>query len=139
MNGRVYDYNLGRFMSVDPVIQSPTNSQSINPYSYIMNNPLSGTDPTGYACAASRIESTCDKTLSHWGGNGKADASFSNSKNSGNGASKPTLTLKGSAAKVQDLGSQLELAGSQLLQGRTNNDGSAEATYTMPTKTISNK
>ena len=49
MNGRVYDYNLGRFMSVDPVIQSPTNSQSINPYSYIMNNPLAGTDPTGYS------------------------------------------------------------------------------------------
>jgi len=48
MNGRVYDYNLGRFMSVDPFIQSPTNSQSMNPYSYIMNNPLSGTDPTGY-------------------------------------------------------------------------------------------
>lgn len=49
MNGRVYDYNLGRFMSVDPVIQSPGNSQSINPYSYIMNNPLAGTDPTGYS------------------------------------------------------------------------------------------
>ena len=49
MNGRVYDYNVGRFLSVDPVIQSPTNSQSMNPYSYIMNNPLAGTDPTGYA------------------------------------------------------------------------------------------
>ena len=48
MNGRVYDYNLGRFMSVDPFIQEPGNSQSINPYSYIMNNPLAGTDPTGY-------------------------------------------------------------------------------------------
>jgi RHS repeat-associated protein len=48
MNGRVYDYNVGRFMSVDPYIQAPGNSQSINPYSYIMNNPLSGTDPTGY-------------------------------------------------------------------------------------------
>ncbi|WNO10289.1 RHS repeat-associated core domain-containing protein [Teredinibacter sp. KSP-S5-2] len=48
MNGRVYDYNLGRFLSVDPYIQSPGNSQSINPYSYIMNNPLAGTDPTGY-------------------------------------------------------------------------------------------
>lgn len=48
MNGRVYDYNLGRFMSVDPFIQSPTNSQSINPYSYIMNNPMAGIDPTGY-------------------------------------------------------------------------------------------
>jgi RHS repeat-associated protein len=53
MNGRVYDYNLGRFLSVDPFIQSPGNSQSMNPYSYIMNNPLSGTDPSGYAsCGA---------------------------------------------------------------------------------------
>jgi hypothetical protein len=33
---------------VDPFIQSPTSTQSINPYSYIMNNPLAGTDPTGY-------------------------------------------------------------------------------------------
>ncbi|WP_443019972.1 RHS repeat domain-containing protein [Shewanella sp. KX20019] len=49
MNGRVYDYNMGRFMSVDPLIQRPTSTQSVNPYSYIMNNPLSGTDPTGYA------------------------------------------------------------------------------------------
>ena len=48
MNGRVYDYNLGRFMSVDPFVQAPGNSQSMNPYSYIMNNPLAGTDPTGY-------------------------------------------------------------------------------------------
>lgn len=50
MNGRVYDYRLGRFLSVDPIISNPANSQSINPYSYIGNNPLSGTDPTGY-CA----------------------------------------------------------------------------------------
>ncbi|QSX39192.1 hypothetical protein JYB85_17940 [Shewanella sedimentimangrovi] len=57
MNGRVYDYNLGRFMSVDPLIQSPTSTQSINPYSYIMNNPLAGTDPTGYAA--------CSETGSH--------------------------------------------------------------------------
>lgn len=48
MNGRAYDYNLGRFLSVDPFIQSPGNSQSMNPYSYIMNNPLAGTDPSGY-------------------------------------------------------------------------------------------
>ena len=48
MNGRVYDYNLGRFLSVDPVIQFVGNSQGINPYSYIMNNPMAGTDPSGY-------------------------------------------------------------------------------------------
>jgi len=52
MNGRVYNYNLGRFLSVDPFIQAPGNSQSMNPYSYIMNNPLSGTDPTGYKKAS---------------------------------------------------------------------------------------
>ena len=46
MNGRVYDYNVGRFLSVDPIVHS--GSQGINPYSYIMNNPLSGTDPSGY-------------------------------------------------------------------------------------------
>ncbi|WP_386065640.1 RHS repeat domain-containing protein [Tahibacter sp. UC22_41] len=48
MNGRVYDQNLGRFLSVDPVVQGGS-SQSLNPYSYIQNNPLSGTDPSGYA------------------------------------------------------------------------------------------
>ncbi|RUO51061.1 hypothetical protein CWE21_00010 [Pseudidiomarina aquimaris] len=48
MNGRGYDYQLGRFLSVDPFIQAPANSQSHNPYSYIMNNPLAGTDPSGY-------------------------------------------------------------------------------------------
>jgi RHS repeat-associated protein len=48
MNGRAYDYNLGRFLSVDPFIQEPGNSQSMNPYSYIMNNPLAGPDPSGY-------------------------------------------------------------------------------------------
>jgi hypothetical protein len=52
MNGRVYDYQLGRFLSVDPFIQFPLNSQSLNPYSYLGNNPLSGTDPTGYCEAA---------------------------------------------------------------------------------------
>lgn len=48
-NGRVYDPALGRFLSVDPVFQAPTNAQSLNPYSYVMNNPLSLVDPSGYS------------------------------------------------------------------------------------------
>ncbi len=48
MNGRSYDPRLGRFTSVDPYIQFPHNSQSLNGYIYVLNNPLSGTDPTGY-------------------------------------------------------------------------------------------
>ncbi|MFB2775824.1 RHS repeat domain-containing protein, partial [Shewanella xiamenensis] len=60
MNGRIYDYNLGRFMSVDPFIQSPTSTQSVNPYSYIMNNPLAGTDPTGYCATTDKVQDCAD-------------------------------------------------------------------------------
>ncbi len=48
MNGRVYDPLLGRFLSADPFVQAPTNTQSPNRYSYVFNNPLSYTDPSGY-------------------------------------------------------------------------------------------
>jgi RHS repeat-associated protein len=63
MNGRVYDPNLGRFLSVDPVFQFPTNTQSLNPYSYVLNNPLSQTDPTGYTCQSTESVSDCAGTL----------------------------------------------------------------------------
>ncbi len=72
MNGRVYDYNLGRFLSVDPFIQEPGNSQSMNPYSYIMNNPLSGTDPSGYrSICGTEGKRKCDKTIQVNPGDGK--------------------------------------------------------------------
>jgi RHS repeat-associated protein len=48
MNGRVYDPKLGRFLQADPFIQSPGNTQSYNRYSYLWNNPLNATDPSGY-------------------------------------------------------------------------------------------
>ena len=48
MNGRVYDPVLGRFMSADPFVQYPNNTQSFNRYSYVLNNPMGATDPSGY-------------------------------------------------------------------------------------------
>ncbi|MBK7729646.1 MAG: RHS repeat-associated core domain-containing protein [Gammaproteobacteria bacterium] len=48
MNGRTYDPKLGRFMQADIVVQSPFDTQSYNRYSYLMNNPLNGRDPSGY-------------------------------------------------------------------------------------------
>jgi len=48
MNGRVYDPQIGRFLSADPFVQAPESSQSFNRYSYVMNNPLSLVDPSGY-------------------------------------------------------------------------------------------
>lgn len=48
MGGRVYDPILGRFTSPDPFIQFPDNAQAYNRYSYVLNNPLSNTDPSGF-------------------------------------------------------------------------------------------
>jgi len=58
MNGRIYDYRLGRFLGVDPIVQFPTNSQSLNPYTYILNNPFTGTDPTGFAASCKGLSSS---------------------------------------------------------------------------------
>ncbi|MBA8889502.1 RHS repeat-associated protein [Dokdonella fugitiva] len=48
MNGRVYDPRLARFIQADPFVQDAGNLQSYNRYSYVLNNPLTTTDPTGY-------------------------------------------------------------------------------------------
>jgi RHS repeat-associated protein len=49
MNGRVYDPNLGRFLSPDPFVASLLDPQGLNRYSYVGNNPLSAIDPSGFA------------------------------------------------------------------------------------------
>ncbi|TQV82933.1 RHS repeat-associated core domain-containing protein [Aliikangiella coralliicola] len=48
MNGRLYDAEIGRFVSADPQVKTPEDLQSLNRYSYVNNNPLSYTDPSGY-------------------------------------------------------------------------------------------
>ncbi len=48
MNGRVYDPKLGRFIQADTFIQFADNTQSYNRYSYVLNNPLRYTDPSGH-------------------------------------------------------------------------------------------
>lgn len=53
MNGRLYDPLLGRFLSPDPFIQAPDNTQSYNRYSYCLNNPLIFSDPSGYVTSHS--------------------------------------------------------------------------------------
>jgi hypothetical protein len=122
MNGRVYDYNVARFLSVDPFVHG--GSQGINPYSYIMNNPLSGTDPTGYtpegdvqtktvmvSKTGSRIKhkvevsasSNADgsTTVTFSGSNGAAVSSVKNSVSS---------SLSGAGYSVADIGSQKQIA-----------------------------
>jgi RHS repeat-associated protein len=56
--GSLYDYGarfysprVGRFLSADTIVPSPGNPQSLNRYSYTLNNPVKYTDPGGHmAC-----------------------------------------------------------------------------------------
>jgi RHS repeat-associated protein len=46
--GRIYDPQIGRFLSPDPFVPHPYSGQSYNRYSYVLNNPLTMTDPNGF-------------------------------------------------------------------------------------------
>ncbi|HEY32480.1 MAG TPA: hypothetical protein G4O10_05180 [Dehalococcoidia bacterium] len=45
---RHYDPAIGRFISADTIVQDFANPQTLNRYSYCVNNPLKYTDPTGH-------------------------------------------------------------------------------------------
>jgi RHS repeat-associated protein len=46
-NARYYDPVIGRFISPDTIVPNPANPQSLNRYSYCLNNPLKYVDPSG--------------------------------------------------------------------------------------------
>ncbi len=45
---RLYDPVLGKFVTPDSIVPDPADPQSLNRYSYVANNPLVYTDPSGY-------------------------------------------------------------------------------------------
>jgi RHS repeat-associated protein len=52
MKGRLMDPKLGRFLSTDPIVADLFSGQSLNPYSYVLGNPLAYVDPSGFQPAA---------------------------------------------------------------------------------------
>ena len=66
MGGRMYDPQLGRFLSPDNFVQAPDDPQNYNRYSYCLNNPLKYTDPDGefwHLIAGAIIGGTCNWIL----------------------------------------------------------------------------
>ncbi len=47
MTGRIYDPEIGRFISCDNFVQQPDNTQNFNRYTYCLNNPMKYVDPDG--------------------------------------------------------------------------------------------
>jgi hypothetical protein len=60
MGARWYDYETGRFTQPDSIIPNLYNPQSLNRYSYVLNNPVKYTDPTGHRpCSDSDENGNC--------------------------------------------------------------------------------
>jgi RHS repeat-associated protein len=57
MNGRVYDPLVGRMISPDPTVPDGLNAQAWNRYSYVGNDPLAFTDPSGFSWLSSFFHS----------------------------------------------------------------------------------
>ena len=49
MNARLYDPSIARFLSADSIIPDMYDTQAFNRYSYVKNNPLKYTDPSGHS------------------------------------------------------------------------------------------
>lgn len=57
MNGRLYDPLIARMVTADPIVPDAMNSQSWNRYSYVGNDPLTFTDPTGHSWLSKAFKS----------------------------------------------------------------------------------
>jgi RHS repeat-associated protein len=73
MNGRVADGLTGRFLSADPYIPNAGITQSFNRYSYVRNNPLTLTDPSGFCefTCATIVSSVFGTVANFFGGRHK--------------------------------------------------------------------
>ena len=68
--GRMYDPALKRFISADPHVTFPGFGQSWNPYSYVLNSPLSFTDPSGLDTFVCNNAGACYLSSGDGGGSG---------------------------------------------------------------------
>ncbi|MBM7335095.1 MAG: RHS repeat-associated core domain-containing protein [Alcanivorax sp.] len=66
MGGRIYDPTIGRFLSADPVVKGLDNAESYNRYSYVLNSPMSYTDPSGYSWLSDTWDDITDFVKDHF-------------------------------------------------------------------------
>jgi hypothetical protein len=80
---------INRFLSADTIVPGYVNPQNLNRYSYVMNNPVKLTDPTGHKCVG-EAEECLDENGKPINGAGDPD---NNDKNKIQPAPRSTLIL----------------------------------------------
>jgi RHS repeat-associated protein len=63
MRGRLMDPKLGRFLTTDPIVADLFSGQSLNPYSYVLGNPLAYVDPSGFQASAGLLSQPGDVVM----------------------------------------------------------------------------
>jgi len=108
---------------VDPIIGNPLSSQSLNPYSYIGNNPLSGTDPTGYIAEHVDTRSICFTSPGSCGSISGTDSMSALKSMLAGSHEQPhdKMTAQGASStpdshQASDIGSNSSIMGKQLAQ-----------------------
>jgi len=138
MNGRIQDAVTGRFLSADPTVPNPANTQSFNRYSYVNNNPLTFSDPTGFSytkCAddcggrAYRYGDPGDSPMVLWASGASTGEGFSTHSNS-------TDDLAAIQDYVNSFISDLQSAVSSYLNQATGASGGSTSGYTTTTITV---
>ncbi len=133
MNGRVYDQQLGRFLSADPHIQAPYLVNSFNRYSYVMNNPLKYTDPTGFSWSetiSSAWNSICSSVSSFFGGSSSSNSDNGNDptrqqsdNDHGSSSSEEKSKVKETKARVIDDTEYADYAAGRYVSGNVPGEG----------------
>ncbi len=81
---RYYQNTLGRFTTTDPLGGSLGNSQSLNKYLYVMNNPLNYIDPMGLECNEADRSGDSDACIWVTDGNGLYSSMWNSQFKEGN-------------------------------------------------------
>jgi RHS repeat-associated protein len=95
-NARQYDPILGRFTSPDTIIPDAADPQSFNRYSYVNNNPVNFTDPTGHRA----VPDDCY----YGGGCGDSWVGSGKDQGSGSGSSVAGSVVAGATSMLDEVG-----------------------------------
>ena len=71
MNARYYVGSIGRFASADTIVPDRSNPQQYDRYTYVLNNPLRFTDPTGHC-----VERQCEAWIGRWGSQSQQESAL---------------------------------------------------------------
>jgi hypothetical protein len=66
LRARYYSAYLNQFIQPDPIVPDYSNPQNLNAYSYVRNNPVNLTDPSGLAPIDPPLEPPNHRDLTYW-------------------------------------------------------------------------